>query len=571
MGMMGDRPTGPRGRAALALLLIALSLHAALASASGPLRVPLRRAAPRASLAGRLRALVRGDGGETGTVPLLNYMDAQYYGYIGLGSPPQRFTVIFDTGSSNLWVPSIECGWFNLACRLHNRFDAGKSATFKENGTDFAIQYGTGSLSGYISQDRLTWGGLHVPDQAFAEAINEPGLTFLMAKFDGILGMGFPQIAVTGAVPPFHRLVALGALPEPVFSFWLNRDPASQDGGELVLGGVDPDHFTGERTWVPVTREGYWQFNMDSIKVHSGAGEGAFACDGGCAAIADTGTSLLAGPSADVAAINKAIGAEPAFAATCRQYLHDYLGQIIDAIRDTPPDQICSKLGLCALAGGAGGAAAPAASRRLLAAPASAAAAAAGRLSEAAAAAPGAWASEAARLRARYGGAAPEAAAGAALAGALRGATRGGRLRGGVVASTACDLCESAVDYVEGALHDNKTVEEIEKDIEAACSLIDLGGPSVVDCAAVAAMPPVVLSIGGREFELAPEQYVLRVDAGGEAECVSGFMGLDVPVGPIWILGDIMIGTYHTTFDATPGAPRVGFADAAPRPPAPSP
>lgn len=244
-------------------------------------------------------------GGKTQII-LSDVMNAQYFGEVGIGTPPQMFRVIFDTGSSNLWVPSQHCSLLNIACKTHRRYKDSASSTFQKNGTAFSIQYGTGSLTGYISEDNVLMGDMTVKGQLFAEAIHEPGYTFIAAKFDGILGMGFPYIAVTGAPPVFTNMVDQGLVAEPVFAFWLNREQGAAQGGELTLGGTDTAHYTGNITWTKVTLPAYWEFSVDSMMF----GEEDL-CAGGCKAIADTGTSMMTGPTDEVAKIYKATGVTP--------------------------------------------------------------------------------------------------------------------------------------------------------------------------------------------------------------------------------------------------------------------
>jgi len=236
---------------------------------------------------------------------LNNFMDAQYYGEIQVGTPPQKFKVIFDTGSSNLWVPSSHCSFLHVACLVHSRYHADHSSTYKADGKKFAIRYGSGSCDGYFSQDTVSIAGIDVTGQTFAEITNLPAIPFAAAKFDGILGMGYETISVGGSLPPFQMMIKEQKLEEPLFAFWLNRNPNHPNGGEITFGGLDPDHYTGNITWAPITRKAYWQFKVDAMKM----GDEEFCKD--CQAIADTGTSLIAGPKADVAKINKAIGATP--------------------------------------------------------------------------------------------------------------------------------------------------------------------------------------------------------------------------------------------------------------------
>lgn len=296
-----------------------LSVLALASTAFAMIRIPLevspRQRISREAIARHLEAKYTGQANANKwSEPLNDFSDAQYYGNIMIGTPPQKFKVLFDTGSSNLWVPCSNCGILDIACYTHSKFYCSRSSTCQQTSTAFKIQYGSGSMEGHVDYDNVYWGSSTsdpmVTKQGFACATKEPGLTFVAAKFDGILGMGWNRISVDQLTTPFNNLMTQNAAckKQGSFAFYLNRDPTtgSPMGGELTLCGNDPNHYTAPINWVPVSKDGYWQLAGDSISVGSTS-----IASGGFAGIADTGTSLMVGPTAAISQIQTAIGATP--------------------------------------------------------------------------------------------------------------------------------------------------------------------------------------------------------------------------------------------------------------------
>ena len=181
-----------------------------------------------------------------------------------LGTPPQSFRLIMDTGSSNLWVPDSSCGsehcpaschqdwecgirdgccqcemcqggkgwcdaWLAAAkanpnpCDTKRRFNSSASSTYvSHHQKPFHIGYASGGAVGFLGQDVACLKG-HQLCSAKAQfgQVNNLAQIFAQFPFDGICGLGWPKLAVDGATPYFQSIAP--ELTNQLFTVWMTE------------------------------------------------------------------------------------------------------------------------------------------------------------------------------------------------------------------------------------------------------------------------------------------------------------------------------------------------------------
>jgi len=243
-------------------------------------------------------------------------------GSVFMGTPPQEFSVAFDTGSGNVLLPGKEC--MSVACLAHRSYDSTVSATVEQlhsptntnsstngaNGTGSTkeavqLSIGTGSLSGHPLQDTLCLGqnGELCAPTNFVEASDMSDEPFSLLPYDGILGLSLPSASIGAEFNFFSNLARSGSLESNRFAVWLAIDGDGED-AEVTFGAVSDDRVgSPDIFWQPLsgTDTGLWQVALSDVTIDSA--KLSLCGSGGCQAALDTGTGVIAGPAEFIEAV----------------------------------------------------------------------------------------------------------------------------------------------------------------------------------------------------------------------------------------------------------------------------
>jgi hypothetical protein len=215
-----------------------------------------------------------------------------------------KIRVVFDTGSTNIWIPGKDCT--SEACRLPGRhlFDQTRSSTFAfpEKRTQLSITFGTGHITGPMVIDDLHIGPFLVSKQNFGLIETLDGSVFKESPVEGLAGLALDAMSANGVRPFFRNVIDQKALKHNEFAFYFSRDNPTANA--LLWGGVDHQFYTGDLVYFPVVDPFYWSLKLLSLKVGDrqilgGGGEDPSLAEQntnrkwyGPVAIVDTGTTF---------------------------------------------------------------------------------------------------------------------------------------------------------------------------------------------------------------------------------------------------------------------------------------
>lgn len=240
-----------------------------------------------------------------------------YSGKISVGEPAQDFRVVFDTGSGNVIVPSVDC--HNETCLLHRRYDMSQSLTGSAVNVDGSlvpqdelcdqatIGFGTGNIMGEFARDKVCLGADMCVETTVIMAVHMTTQPFKSFDFDGIFGLALDSLALSPDFSFFKRLADSGQGAELKFGVYLS-DQRTKVSSEIALGGYSKTRLLTPLEWVPVVEKelGHWTVEVKAIRIGNRTLD-MCGIDSPCKGVVDTGTSHLGVPGSFHAAISSAL------------------------------------------------------------------------------------------------------------------------------------------------------------------------------------------------------------------------------------------------------------------------
>lgn len=272
--------------------------------------------------------------------------EVSYFGAIGLGSPAKMFNVVFDTRSSETWIPYYN--WFPFANNLHysDGYSCKDSRSCRAHKRECTLDYRGTKLSGETYEDMMTFyedmqkdDAQMLPtrtlsfEQNFLAIDNTDDEQFRYKPYDGVIGLAPVAQSSSGTrnvlLSMQHELQRQGQLVQSsangplddsyyrsatnnyqvpflvMFGLWFNPNQNSRHGAELTLGGVDEARFSGDIFFHKLTSWYEWQLQLSHVML----GSLVVSCSSGCQASLDTGANSVVGPREDVESIYSSLQA----------------------------------------------------------------------------------------------------------------------------------------------------------------------------------------------------------------------------------------------------------------------
>jgi len=232
--------------------------------------------------------------------------DVGYLATIQMGTPPQNFLILMDSGSADLWVGSENCqSQSGGGCGNHTFLGQQSSSSFQDTAKPFQVSYGTGQVAGTIVQDNIVIAGRSLTNHVFGVASQESvDFSSNQTPFDGLMGLAQSNLSEQRTPTPIESLASAGLVPDSVVSYKISRVADNLNDGQITFGGLDNTKFDPNTlVSVPnVNPQGFWEASLDSASVN-GVDTGLT----GRTTILDTGTTLMVLPPADATVIHQNI------------------------------------------------------------------------------------------------------------------------------------------------------------------------------------------------------------------------------------------------------------------------